>query len=101
VVLDPPGAAVAFVSLTQAIPPATRSASACIATLLAGAILLLLALSGRIWLAAIDIGLPAFRIAGGLLPFLLAADMLFGRSSATSAGSLPDGDITVSPWPSR
>ena len=79
VILDPPGAAVVFVALTGAMPSAKRRAIAWKASLIAGAILLLFALTGRMWFMALGIGLPAFRTAGGLLLFLLAVQMVFGR----------------------
>lgn len=89
VILDPPGTAVVFIALTQAMPLAKRRMSAWMASLLAGTILLLFALTGRSWLTALGISLPAFRIAGGLLLFLLATNMVFavhGRNGSLGAG---------------
>lgn len=86
-----------FIALTQAMPPAKRRASAWMASLLAGAILLLFALTGRMWLSALGIGLPAFRIAGGLLLFLLATSMVFGRQSTADMEASAQDDITVFP----
>lgn len=97
VILDPPGAAVVFIALTQAMPPAKRRASAWMASLLAGAILLLFAVTGRMWLSALGIGLPAFRIAGGLLLFLLASNMVFGRQSTAETEASAQDDIIVFP----
>ena len=78
-------------------PLPRRRASAWMAVLLAGAILLLFALTGRLWLAALGIGLPAFRIAGGLLLFMLATQMVFGRQSTAEAEASAQDDITVFP----
>jgi multiple antibiotic resistance protein len=97
VILDPPGTAVVFIALTQAMPLAKRRASALMAVLLAGTILLLFALTGRSWLTALGISLPAFRIAGGLLLFLLATNMVFGRQSTAETEASAQDDITVFP----
>lgn len=97
VILDPPGAAVVFIALTQAMPPAKRRASAWMASLLAGTILLLFSVTGRMWLSALGIGLPAFRIAGGLLLFLLASNMVFGRQSTAETEASAQDDIIVFP----
>ncbi|WOJ90412.1 MarC family protein [Methylocapsa polymorpha] len=90
-----------FAALTAAMPPAQRRLAAWTASLLAGAILLLFALAGRMWLSILGIGLPAFRVAGGLLLFLLATAMVFGRQSAThgvaEAEASSHDDITVFP----
>ena len=98
VILDPPGAAVMFVALTRSIPVERRRNSAWLASLLAGAILVLFALTGKAWLATLGIGLPAFRIAGGVLLFLLATQMIFARHAEGNRASdgTPD-DITVFP----
>lgn len=99
--LDPPGAAVVFVALTRTMVPAKRRTCAWMASLMAGGILLLFAVAGRMWLSALGIGLPAFQIAGGLLLFLLATQMVFGRQSAThelaDTGVCAQDDITVFP----
>jgi len=97
VILDPPGTAVVFIALTRAMPAAKCRNSAWMACALAGAILLLFALTGRTWLAALGISLPAFRIAGGLLLFLLATQMVFGRQSTAEAEASAQDDITVFP----
>lgn len=87
--------------MAHAMPQAKRRHDAWMASLMAGAILLLFAFAGRMWLSALGIGLPAFRIAGGLLLFMLAANMVFGRESAghvgTGGGASGQGDITVFP----
>jgi multiple antibiotic resistance protein len=48
---------------------------------MAALILLVFSLAGRLLLDALGIGVPAFRIAGGLLLFLLSIDMIFARQS--------------------
>lgn len=77
VVVDPPGAAPIFASLTAGATPAQRRAMAWRATLVAGGILLAFGLVGEPFLRALGISLDAFRVAGGILLFLIAADMVF------------------------
>lgn len=77
VVMDPPGCAPIFAGLTRDASPAQQKVMAIRATLIAGAILLGFALFGRQLLDALHIELDAFRIAGGLMLFLIAIDMVF------------------------
>jgi len=81
VAVDPVGLAPVFLALTQGTEWAHRRAMAVKGVALAAAILLGFALAGDRLLQALGIGLPAFRIAGGLLLFLLAIDMVFARQS--------------------
>ncbi len=81
VILDPPGTAVIFAAMTRTLAPAHRLGMARRAVVLASVMLLAFALAGRPLLAALGIGLPAFRVAGGILLFWLAADMVFARRS--------------------
>lgn len=81
VVIDPIGLAPMFVALTLGESAAERRRMAVRATVLAGIVLVTFAFVGEALLAALRIGLPAFRIAGGLLLFLVAIDMVFARPS--------------------
>jgi multiple antibiotic resistance protein len=77
VVVDPLGLAPIFAALTQGYPEKRKREAAIRGTTLGTAILLLFALAGDVLLEALGIGIPAFRIAGGILLFLLALDMIF------------------------
>jgi multiple antibiotic resistance protein len=77
VVIDPPGAAPIFASLTTAASAAQRRAMAWRATIVSALILILFAAVGEPFLGALGISLEAFRVAGGILLFLIAADMVF------------------------
>jgi multiple antibiotic resistance protein len=77
VTLDPPGLAPVFVGLTLGMSSAARREIALRACLIAFAILAAFALGGRTVLEALGITIPAFRVAGGLLLFYVAFDMLF------------------------
>jgi multiple antibiotic resistance protein len=79
VIIDPPGCAPIFASLTRGTPPAHRRAMAIRSSLIAWAILMFFALLGRPMLHALGISLASFRIAGGILLFYIAVDMVFER----------------------
>lgn len=81
IVIDPIGLAPMFLALTPGTLPAYQHKMAVNGTLLASAMLLVFYFVGDRLLAALGIGLPAFRIAGGVLLFLLAIDMVFARQS--------------------
>lgn len=79
VVIDPIGLAPLFVALTAGMSPQKRRRIAVRATLTAIGILLVFSIFGESILTFIGISMPAFRIAGGILLFLTALDMLFER----------------------
>jgi multiple antibiotic resistance protein len=78
VVVDPVGLAPAFVAVTTGLPTLARRQVALRAAVIAGAILAGTALIGDWLLRQLGITLPAFRIAGGLLLFFIASEMVFG-----------------------
>lgn len=77
VTVDPPGLAPIFLSLTLGMTAPERRSVALRATLIAGLIMLGFAFFGQPVLGALGIGFPAFRIAGGLLLFWIAFEMIF------------------------
>ena len=79
VIIDPPGCAPIFASLTRGTPAAHRRAMAIRSVLIAWAILLFFALLGKPMLQALGISLASFRIAGGIMLFFIALDMVFER----------------------
>jgi multiple antibiotic resistance protein len=81
VVVDPIGVTPLFVSLTASTTAIDRRRIALRGTVTGGAILFAFALGGEPFLRALGIGLPAFRIAGGILLMLLAIDMVMVRHS--------------------
>ena len=78
VTIDPPGLAPIFVVLTAGRSRAERNATAIRAVVIAGAVLIGFALVGEPLIGFLGISLPAFRIAGGLLLFVIAFEMVFG-----------------------
>lgn len=79
VVIDPPGCAPIYASLTTGAGPAQRRAMAIRATLIAGGILIFFAMFGEALLSFLHIDLDSFRIAGGIMLFMIAIDMVFEK----------------------
>lgn len=79
VVIDPPGCAPIFASLTSGTTPAHRRMMALRSVLIASAILLFFGLLGEDLLRTLGISLAAFRIAGGIMLFLIALEMVFEK----------------------
>ena len=81
VIIDPVGLAPLFAGLTPGMKTKQRITIALRAVLIAFGILTLFGLIGDRVLEFLGISMPAFRIAGGLLLFLTALEMLFERRS--------------------
>lgn len=79
VIIDPPGCAPIFAGLTSGASAAQRLAMARRAVIVAAAILLVFALFGEPLLHALGVSLHAFRIAGGIMLFLIALEMVFEK----------------------
>ncbi len=79
VIIDPIGLAPLFVAVTQNNSKAQRLGIAIRACLVGLGILALFGLAGEKVLSTIGIGMPAFRISGGLLLFMTAIEMLFEK----------------------
>lgn len=102
VVVDPIGLAPLFVALTRSMPERRRRVQAVRGVALGAVILFVFAFVGDALLAALGIGLPAFRVAGGVLLFLVAVDIIFGRpsnvrQSPEEAEADPHEDVAVFP----
>ncbi len=104
VVIDPPGVLPIFAGLTATMSAVERRRVAVNGALIAAGILVAFALVGEILLQVLGIGLPAFRIAGGILLFLLSVEMVMARHSGlrgTTSDEEVEGsrsaDITVFP----
>ena len=79
VIIDPLGLAPIFASLSAGDSVGSRAQLSRRATLIAAAILILFALTGKALLKAMGITMAAFQIAGGIMLFLLAVEMLFEK----------------------
>ncbi len=79
VALDPPGLIAIFLGLTGHMSLNDRKATAYRAVIVAFVILAAAALAGKAVLESLSISMPAFRIAGGLLLFYIAFEMVFEK----------------------
>lgn len=99
VVIDPPGIVPLFIALTRGMDAPRRRAMAARACLIAAGLLLLFGVAGEAILTFVGISMPAFRIAGGILLFLTALDMLFERRTQRREGQHADPDHDPSVFP--
>ena len=81
VLIDPIGVAPVFAALTAGMASRDRVRVAVRGAVIAFGILAAFALAGEAILETMGIGMPAFRISGGVMLFLIALDMLFERRS--------------------
>jgi len=79
VVIDPPGCAPIYAGLVKGATHRQATAMAVRATVIAALILLVFALFGEDLLGALHIELNSFRIAGGIMLFVIAMDMVFEK----------------------
>lgn len=104
VIIDPIGTAAMFVGLTRGLTEPAGRRVALRAVLIAAILLLFFAFVGNALLRSLGIGLPAFRIAGGALLFLVAIEMVFARHAGARTLTAqesqevdPSHDISVFP----
>ena len=91
IIIDPPGLAPVFIALTQGMSSAQRRAIAVRACVVSAALMMVFLFLGEAVLGFIGISMDAFRIAGGILLFLTALDMLFQRRQARREDSAAEG----------
>ncbi len=99
VVIDPVGMAPIFLALTQGTPTAARRRIALRACGIGMGVLLMFAFFGEVLLNFIGISMPAFRIAGGVLLFITALDMLFERRTKRRQDKTEDDSADPSVFP--
>jgi len=90
VIVDPLGMAPIFLAVTQGMSRAERRRVAVESTLVSFGIIAGAALIGEWLLETLGIGIPAFRIAGGLLLFVIGFEMLFERRQQRKADNATD-----------
>ncbi|AHG73731.1 Multiple antibiotic resistance (MarC)-related protein [Mannheimia sp. USDA-ARS-USMARC-1261] len=88
-VIDPVGSVPVYLAKTIGLPIEARRKIALNAVLIAGGILIFFLIGGQILLESMQIPLPAFQAAGGLVLLLFALTMIFGESK-------PDQEIRMS-----
>jgi multiple antibiotic resistance protein len=79
VVIDPPGCAPIYAGLVRDASSRQAVTMALRASVIAAAILVVFALFGEDLLGALHIELNSFRLAGGIMLFLIALDMVFEK----------------------
>ena len=79
VTIDPPGLAPLYLAVTRGMNREQRGQVSIRASVIAFGILALFAVAGSGILAVLGITLPAFRVAGGLLLFFIAFEMVFEK----------------------
>ena len=83
VVVEPITLVPLFASLTEGADDEFHRRMALKAVLLSGVVFLLFAVGGAAFLRVMGISIEAFRIAGGIMLFLIALEMVFARESGT------------------
>ena len=99
VIVDPVGLAPLFAALTQGQKRASAPRIAIRACLTAMGVLTIFGLFGDAVLSFVGISMPAFRIAGGVLLFLTALDMLFERRTKRREGQTQPHEDDPSVFP--
>ena len=84
VVIDPIGTIPVFIAVTAAMTAVQRRRVAVQATIAATSVLLIFLVGGQFLINALQISLPAFQIAGGLVLLVFAMTMIFGDSKPES-----------------
>lgn len=92
VVIDPVGLAPLFLALTPDADAAHRRAVGIRALTIGFGVLMVFGIFGEAVLNFAGISMPAFRIAGGILLFLTALDMLFERRTQRREGQHPQAN---------
>src|SRR6516164_4529777 len=101
-VVDPPGALPAYLAMTEGDDPAKRHRTAAKAALAATGILAAFEGGGHAFFRVVGLTMPAFQIAGGLILFLVALDMIRARRPTQGGpGEVNEGaakeDVAVTP----
>ncbi len=100
--VDPPGTIPSFLALTASYTPARRRRTALVACVTATATLAAFALVGTYLFRYLGLTLAAFQIAGGVILFLVALDMIRAeRKTQENAEELAEGatagDVAIAP----
>ncbi len=98
VVVDPIGTVPMFLAVTAGMVEADRRRVATLAAMIAAGVLLGFLLLGQFLLDALEIGIPAFQVSGGIVLFLVALRMVFfGHEAAAPADKQSVAEVAVFP----
>lgn len=98
-VIDPVGTVPVFIAATSQFDEKAKRKIALQAACAAALVLLFFIVAGELILTAIDIPLPAFEIAGGIVLFLFALTMIFGDSKPDTELQMVKGDTETAIFP--
>jgi len=93
VIVEPISLVPLFAALTEGADEAYRRRMSLKAVLLAGTVFLLFAVGGAAFLRVMGISIEAFRIAGGVMLFLIALEMVFARESGTRTTDVERNEV--------
>jgi multiple antibiotic resistance protein len=101
VVLDPISTISVFLALTPGMTLARRRVLATRAVIISALVLVFFIVAGQILLEAMGIPLYSFQIAGGIVLFLFALNMVFGQTKPQAAETIepPEPDESVAVFP--
>ena len=99
VVIDPIGLVPIFIAITQKEPQLSRRRIASLGVGISTMILLAFLVMGQPLLDALDISLPAFRTAGGLLLLIVGLQMVLQESGGHVASTDPAASIDLAVFP--
>ncbi|MEO0430875.1 MAG: MarC family protein [Cyanobacteria bacterium J06656_5] len=99
VVIDPIGLVPIFIAITQKEPTVSRRRIAALGVGISTLILLAFLVMGQVLLEALEISLPAFRTAGGILLLIVGLQMVLQESSVHSASTDPTSSIDLAVFP--
>lgn len=99
VIIDPVGTAPIFLALTAGMTAAARRRIALRGVLIGAGILVIFAIAGDAVLTFVGISMPAFRVAGGILLFITALDMLFEKRTERREKRAEEADNDPSVFP--
>ena len=99
VVVDPLGSVSVFLAVTAGLDPSVRRKAAILSILVAFVALLFFIVAGQVLLTAMGISLPSFQIAGGIVLFLFALQMVLGSVAADPGQTKASGGLDVAVFP--
>jgi len=98
VVIDPVGLVPVFIAITQKEPQVSRQKIALLGVGISTIILFAFMIGGQTLLSALDISLPAFKIAGGLLLLIVGLRMVLNEDEH-SVSTDPESSIDLAVFP--
>jgi multiple antibiotic resistance protein len=99
VIIDPLGSLSVYLAVTAGLDPKMRQKIAFLSVGVAFLMLLFFVVAGQVLLIAMGIGLNSFQIAGGIVLFLFALQLVFGTLSQKPAQTKTGGSLDLAVFP--